>query len=421
MSIAEPVHPKQRIDWLDSLRGLAAVFVMALHYFHLALLAIIPTIGHFQTKPPQDLETQSILETLALLRGYLDTTLLEQLNLFVFGYYDLGKVGVALFFLVSGFVIPCSLFKAHKPLQQFFLSRVFRLYPIYWVSLGFIIAFHLTPIVLSPLTILANLTMFQGFFRINDINSVSWTLQIEWAFYLLCVGLSIFGFLKPKKANYISILCLWTIALGLAYVRFQTGSMLPVAMPLGLSLMMMGYVWRKRLLGEETIPTPHLWVGLSLFSIVLSAICFWAYQEAFWRYIVTYSLALVLFIGLTTRFRLHHAAFRFLGAISYSLYLIHAIIGKPLLTLIISTSPGLYQQHSELILLPIATSMLIAIGVSAITYYIIEQPCLQLGKRLQTKWYASPVAKVSQPLHAQALEGADRPTIQPIVAKIEAL
>ena len=51
---------------------------------------------------------------------------------------DTGPLGVALFFLVSGFVIPISL-ERHSP-ARFLLNRAFRLYPTYAVGLGIVCA-----------------------------------------------------------------------------------------------------------------------------------------------------------------------------------------------------------------------------------------------------------------------------------------
>ena len=47
--------------------------------------------------------------------------------------FRFGQFGVVLFFLCSGFIIPASL-ERHGSLQGFWISRFFRLYPIYWVA-----------------------------------------------------------------------------------------------------------------------------------------------------------------------------------------------------------------------------------------------------------------------------------------------
>jgi len=52
--------------------------------------------------------------------------------------FAFGGIGVSLFFLVSGFVIPSSLKSGNSrlpELRQFVVRRFFRLYPVYWLSI----------------------------------------------------------------------------------------------------------------------------------------------------------------------------------------------------------------------------------------------------------------------------------------------
>lgn len=49
-------------------------------------------------------------------------------------YWNSGAVGVAIFFTISGFVIPMSLH--HTGRLRFIVARFFRIYPTYIVSLG---------------------------------------------------------------------------------------------------------------------------------------------------------------------------------------------------------------------------------------------------------------------------------------------
>ena len=45
---------------------------------------------------------------------------------------DLGKIAVVIFFAISGFVVPFSIFKYNKNhLYNFAINRFFRLYPVY--------------------------------------------------------------------------------------------------------------------------------------------------------------------------------------------------------------------------------------------------------------------------------------------------
>ncbi|WP_286792582.1 acyltransferase, partial [Marinobacter sp. Hex_13] len=50
------------------------------------------------------------------------------------GYYlDIGKFGVVIFFCISGYLMIASARK--KSPGEFLVSRFFRLYPMYWVSI----------------------------------------------------------------------------------------------------------------------------------------------------------------------------------------------------------------------------------------------------------------------------------------------
>ena len=90
-----------RLDWLDALRGYAALVVVL---FHLSPTVIGPGA-----------------------------------HMAVFRVIDLGKYGVLLFFLVSGYVIPMSL-ERHGSLRRFWIGRLFRIYPAYLFAIAFLIA-----------------------------------------------------------------------------------------------------------------------------------------------------------------------------------------------------------------------------------------------------------------------------------------
>src|SRR5438093_378798 len=53
--------------------------------------------------------------------------------------FNPGVFGVITFFLVSGYIIPFSLERLGS-LRAFWISRFFRLYPLYWLSLGAVLA-----------------------------------------------------------------------------------------------------------------------------------------------------------------------------------------------------------------------------------------------------------------------------------------
>lgn len=116
---------------------------------------------------------------------------------FFLAHVNLGQVGVVIFFVISGMVIPYSLKQGRHALAVFAVSRFFRLYPAYWFSIALAVAssdwFLSTPVPLS--TVLINMTMLQAAVQTPDLFGVYWTLIIEMFFYVACAALFSVGLL----------------------------------------------------------------------------------------------------------------------------------------------------------------------------------------------------------------------------------
>ena len=107
-------------------------------------------------------------------------------------FFRYGYLSVDLFFIISGYVIMLSAYG--KTPRQFIRSRVFRLYPAYWISCVMMFAFLAVASASNPrvphvsvVQFLFNLTMFQEFFGYASINNVYWTLTYELSFYIIIV------------------------------------------------------------------------------------------------------------------------------------------------------------------------------------------------------------------------------------------
>jgi len=141
------VHaPNQRIGIVNALRAFAAIFVAWGHFVH------------GQGK-------------------YLSLS----------GKY--GYLGVHILFVISGFVIPWSLYRAQYALREyarFLLKRNVRLYPPYLASIAvtilatnFIMApvLHLPPVMVSAPDLAAHLAYLNDIIHAPWINVVYWTLE----------------------------------------------------------------------------------------------------------------------------------------------------------------------------------------------------------------------------------------------------
>ena len=108
--------------------------------------------------------------------------------------FQYGRLGVDLFFIISGFVILMT--AVNKNHVEFVISRVTRLYPAFWFCVT------LTAVVIlliggsrydvGLMQYLANLTMLHKFVGIPSIDGVYWSLVVELKFYFMVFLLIIF-------------------------------------------------------------------------------------------------------------------------------------------------------------------------------------------------------------------------------------
>lgn len=344
-----------RIEWIDSLRALAAIFVMALHLWGIAYENV--------TAP-----------------GYIAAAV----NWSVYGVADIGKVGVIIFFAVSGFVIPFSLLRGGaNNIPRFVISRFFRLYPLYWAAI--FIAVVIMGYTITTPQLIANITMFQKFAGFDDIVGVFWTLQIELVFYIICAVLFFYKSLDNERSLFRNMYFFIALALLMAFARYVTQKKLPVALPLSLSVMFFGFIWRKYLLNEGGVRRRDIVVCLALFFAALLPITLLAYNtnlgfdEKWHRYFATYLAGIFIFIFFTKVFTVKNAVATYLGKISYSIYLLHGLIGRPALEHLLQ-----YKAVSPYIML--SASALFVVAVSSVTYYIIEKPFIELSRRINKRY-----------------------------------
>src|SRR4051812_12421680 len=117
----QPLHGSPKIGFAHMLRGIAALVVLIGHLGH--VFWMMPALSLYLGSP----EMQPRPWWLAIA---IDTYL-------PVGF--VGHFGVALFFLISGFVIPFSLIGRSR--GQFAVSRFFRIWPTYAIGLTITAAF----------------------------------------------------------------------------------------------------------------------------------------------------------------------------------------------------------------------------------------------------------------------------------------
>ena len=91
-----------RIEWLDAARGIACLLVLIIHFYHTVLLGVAPYWLGKAIPTPLGI---TLGDTLSLIANQLPHNIYLSFAPWILGYWDIGKIGVLLFFLISGFVI----------------------------------------------------------------------------------------------------------------------------------------------------------------------------------------------------------------------------------------------------------------------------------------------------------------------------
>jgi peptidoglycan/LPS O-acetylase OafA/YrhL len=298
-------------------------------------------------------------------------------------------LGVALFFLISGFVIPFS-FQRQRALP-FLVARFFRLWPSYacglsitLLSLWFTARWFHRPYTLPLRAAGAHLLMLRDVFRQVSLDGIVWTLEIEAKFYLLCALLAAWlrrGRVEPLIAIGLGslLLTLFTTplspTLATAHPRHFTFLAILQLHTAMIPFMLIGTVFHFHYRGQVSGREGVMLGGL-LLACVLGQwpIGIWADQRA--SLVPNYLLALGLFTSCyLLRNRLGSwLVLERLADISYPLYVVHGFAGYCYMRLFVSVWDRPW--------LALGSCVALALAVAYVIHRLIEAPCNALGKKL---------------------------------------
>ncbi|HEY6306936.1 MAG TPA: acyltransferase [Candidatus Angelobacter sp.] len=280
-----------------------------------------------------------------------------------------GYTGVYIFFVISGFIIPYSLYRGGYTLRnfgRFVFKRAIRLYPPYLISIP--VSLLAANYVLRPLMpdaaihvggrqLLFHLVFLNDLTGVPWINVVYWTLAIEWQWYLLA-GL-LFGAMVSRNAlvRFIPV----AIAM-VTYFLCTSDRIVPHTLPIFLIGV---FVFQQKigLIGRERM-------------LALIAVMLWAMRWPTGWLVAGISVATGLVIAFVS-FR--HRIADFLGDVSYSVYLLHLPIGVGLIVWLAQLLPrtGSYLGVID------AAGMAASIAAAAGLYRWVEKPAQEMSSRLR--------------------------------------
>jgi peptidoglycan/LPS O-acetylase OafA/YrhL len=391
----------QRLAWLDALRGIAA---------------------------------------LAVVFDHVSPYLLQGARNHVYHWIDMGRYGVYVFFLISGYIVPASL-ERKGSVRTFWVSRVFRLYPMYLLAVGaalLIWQFDHGHGPGNPATAaLAQLLMLGDVLDGPNLPNVVWSLTLEMVFYLLLTALFlgrvhrrsswyavafgaaavVFGGLLQQ--NYLSgqlltphlvaagadviviaglaaAICLRgtprllgasaAALLGVGLVAFNTAWPYPWETLAILGLMFTGTTIYRADQGQypwsRAIAAAVATIGCAIAAGVWHSHAWHIYgpAETLWerRYFISFTLAALTFAaGMACRNVRIPKWISWLGLISYSVYLVH-----PLVIEVYYGSFGHNHWSPGTQALGAAAVLAVTIAVSSVTYLLVEKPMQAMGRRV---------------------------------------
>jgi peptidoglycan/LPS O-acetylase OafA/YrhL len=279
-----------------------------------------------------------------------------------------GYLGVTIFFVVSGFIVPYSMIRGGYTLAAwptFMGKRLVRLEPPYLASIGVILAlgawdaFRGRPPEWTAAQIAGHLGYANAFLGLPWLNAPYWSLAIEFQFYVL-MGLALPLLTRactPARR---------LVGLGLV-------SCLPLLLPGRSNATILPYlpVFAAGILtflrATNRIDRRSYWPALAVLAAIV-----WKTLDAGVALAAAGTAVLIATVRIP-----RVGPIAWLGAISYSLYLLHVPIGYRVMNAIEKLSGG--EPGSTL---AIIGALAASIAAGALLHRFVEQPSLRLVARI---------------------------------------
>jgi peptidoglycan/LPS O-acetylase OafA/YrhL len=301
-------------------------------------------------------------------------------------FYELiGDASVSLFFMITGFLFWTKIIagEGHIDVRKFAVSRIARLVPMYFVIFGIVLLLSLqrTDFVINdPRELILQVGRWlalgalgchnlNGVELIPSVNDNLWTLKWEWCFYVLLPLAAFFW----KGTRFV--------------VMFIAVGVLIAALPVGkflfnfLAGMMSATILAR--IGPINFPKSS-YVGIASAAPIAFTLFVWPQSYGLAQTASLLPLFFVIAAGETLFGLFTNKAARGLGAMSYSIYIIHLVVlyvafhATSAVLDLSSLSPSLFWVWLGII-------GAILIGLCSVTFRLIELPFIAAGHKAGAK------------------------------------
>jgi peptidoglycan/LPS O-acetylase OafA/YrhL len=282
-----------------------------------------------------------------------DTNILKHIGIY-------GKRGVEIFFVISGFVIPYSMFVKNYSIGNFFIflkKRVIRIEPPYLISILFVLLLNFVstlspyyrgaPVHLDWINIASHLAYLNVFTGGTWLNPVYWTLAIEFQYYLI---IALVFQLIVSKNSYIRIIFFIVFNASVFLVHSQYRFIFTYSAYFIIGILLFQYLCKIISRTEYLI--------LTLTTLILIF-----YKDGLVLTVTPLATLLVIvYVDKVPYF------LQYLGLISYSFYLIHSPVGGRILNFSENFVHNLFLRECI-----VFAAVFICIIASAVYYKFFEK------------------------------------------------
>lgn len=300
-------------------------------------------------------------------------------------YKNFGKVGVSMFFIITGFLFISKILRAEGKINwiSLFESRCFRIFPLYLLVLSFISLVIFLSGGFEQLNypdVLYDYLLWFVFLG-GDINSfsgtnliiagVDWTLRYEWFFYLL---LPIITFFIYRVLGVVFLLVSFFIFLFFSPVVFGLNSKYFILFYIGGGVAFLLYKFTWCMPSQDFLNSKRF----SFFLVLLIYIVL-TYENSM-GVIHMFLMGLLFFCiaaGSSIFGVLNLKYSILLGEISYSIYLLHGLVLYLFFVFFVDPKSFTVLQYSYF--MPVVA--LIVVLLSVVSFKYIEMPFISLGRK----------------------------------------
>jgi peptidoglycan/LPS O-acetylase OafA/YrhL len=315
---------------------------------------------------------------------HLATNFLEKENPVYFTFQH-GHLGVELFFVITGFLIPFSLFKRNHSLRNwgtFMLDRVIRIHPAYIGAVvicvfqelltSFLPAPMYKPFSVTLLDIFGHFTYLQPYLGRPWLVVLFWTLAVQFQFYMLYGVLHFLFIHEHKIVRILTILVLYALPFGIGKgtIDYGLGAVeLNNFLPHYIHIFLPGVFIFMRL--QKLLSNLEYIVLLLLDCYLLyywyGGMEHWYDGDILRPIAVVFASVLIQFVAI------EHKIFEFLGKISYSLYLVHISVGWAIMGFL---KFFLHLENQFLLSIAVLFATATSIGFAYLYWRFWEEPAV---------------------------------------------